>query len=125
VELDGRYTAKFSEDKHTLPGAKQVFRFAGHDVLACNWECLGCGKDEPPAKALLRPVMLGGKLVTPLPSLNETRQYAAESIKKLPMAIRSLFDTDQQYRVEHSTALLSLYEKVQNENGLLRHRHAD
>jgi nicotinate phosphoribosyltransferase len=125
VELDGRYTAKFSEDKHTLPGAKQVFRFAGHDVLACNWECLGCGRNEPPAKALLRPVMLGGKLVTPLPSLNETRQYAAESIKKLPMAIRSLFDTDQQYRVEHSTALLSLYEKVQNENGLLRHRHTD
>src|SRR5271154_4759630 len=123
VELGGRFTAKFSEDKHTLPGAKQVFRFAGHDVIACSWECLGCGKDEPPAKALLRPVMLGGKLVTPLPSLNETRQYAAESIKKLPMAIRSLFDTDQQYRVEHSTALLSLYEKVQNENGLLRHRH--
>ncbi len=28
VELDGRYTAKFSEDKHTMPGTKQVFRFA-------------------------------------------------------------------------------------------------
>ena len=35
VELDGRFTAKFSEDKHTLPGAKQVFRFATHDVIAC------------------------------------------------------------------------------------------
>jgi nicotinate phosphoribosyltransferase len=125
VELDGRFTAKFSEDKHTLPGAKQVFRFATHDVLACNWECLGCGKDEPPARALLRPVMLEGKLVAPLPSLSETQQYAAESVKKLPMAIRSLFDTDQQYRVEYSTALIALYEKVQNENRLLRHRHAD
>ena len=69
--------------------------------------------------------MLGGKLVAPLPSLTETRQYAAESVKKLPTAIRSLFDTDQKYRVECSTALMTLYEKVQNENGLLRHRHAD
>src|ERR1700674_4982306 len=43
VELNGRSTAKFSEDKHTLPGAKQVFRFATHDVIACSWECLGCG----------------------------------------------------------------------------------
>ncbi len=125
VELDGRFTAKFSEDKHTLPGAKQVFRFAGHDVVACNWECLGCGPGEPEARALLRPVMLGGKLAAPLPGLADVRRYAAESIKKLPTAIRSLFDTDQQYRVDYSTALMNLYEKVQNENGILRHRHAD
>ncbi len=125
VELDGRYTAKFSEDKHTLPGAKQVFRLANHDVIACNWECMGCGPGEPEARALLRPVLLGGKLVEPLPDLAAARQYAAESIKRLPTAIRSLFDTDQQYHVEHSQALMALYEKVQNENGLLRHRHAD
>ena len=121
VELDGRFTAKFSEDKHTLPGAKQVFRFATHDVVACNWECLGCGPGEPEARALLRPVMLGGKLAAPLPSLTEVRRYAAESMKKLPTAIRSLFDTDQQYRVEYSSALMNLYEKVQNENRILRH----
>ena len=69
VELDGRYTAKFSEDKHTLPGAKQVFRFASHDVIACSWECIGCGPGEPEARALLRPVLLGGKLVEPLPAV--------------------------------------------------------
>ena len=68
VELEGRYTAKFSEDKHTLPGAKQVFRFANHDVMACSWECLGCGAGEAEARALLRPVLFGGKLVEPLPS---------------------------------------------------------
>jgi nicotinate phosphoribosyltransferase len=125
VELDGRVTAKFSEDKHTLPGAKQVFRFASHDAIACSWECLGCGPDEPQARALLRPVMLEGKLVEPLPDVSAARQNAAESIKRLPTAIRSLFDTDQQYRVEHSPALMNLYEKVQHENSLLRHRHAD
>jgi nicotinate phosphoribosyltransferase len=125
VELDGRFTAKFSEDKHTLPGAKQVFRFAGHDVIACSWECLGCGAGEPEAKALLRPVMLRGKLIEPLPTASAARQYAAESVKRLPTAVRSLFDTGQEYRVEHSRELSALYEKVQHENSLLRHRHAD
>jgi nicotinate phosphoribosyltransferase len=125
VELEGRFTAKFSEDKHTLPGAKQVFRFAGHDVIACSWECLGCGHGEPQARALLRPVMLGGKLVEPLPSATAARQHAADSIKCLPIAVRSLFDTDQHYRVEHSRELVALYEKLQHENSLLRHRHAD
>ena len=125
VELDGRVTAKFSEDKHTLPGAKQVFRFSTHDTVACSWECLGCGPGEDEARALLRPVLVGGKLVEPLPEVTAAREYAAESIQRLPTAIRSLFDTDQQYRVDHSAALVALYEKVQSENGLLRHRHAD
>jgi nicotinate phosphoribosyltransferase len=121
VELNGRFTAKFSEDKHTLPGAKQVFRFATHDVIACTWECLGCGPGEPEAKALLRPVMLGGNLVEPLPTATVARQHAFDSVKRLPTAVRSLFDTGQEYRVEQSHALLTLYEKVQHENGVLRH----
>src|ERR1700676_3659975 len=125
VELEGRFTAKFSEDKHTLPGAKQVFRFDGHDLIACSWECLGCGPDEPQARALLRPVMLEGRLIEPLPDVSAARHTAAESIQRLPTAIRSLFDTDQQYRIDHSPELLALYEKVQNENSLLRHRFAD
>jgi nicotinate phosphoribosyltransferase len=125
VELDGRFTAKFSEDKHTLPGAKQVFRFATHDVIGCSWECLGCGHGEPEAKALLRPVMLGGTPIEPLPTATAARQHAADCIKRLPTAVRSLFDTGQEYRVEQSDALLALYEKVQNENSLLRHRYAD
>ena len=125
VELEGRYTAKFSEDKHTMPGSKQVFRFADHDQIACSWECVGCGPGEPEARALLRPVMLGGKLIEALPQPSAARQYAAESIKRLPTAVRSLFDTDQHYRVEYSPDLTALYERVQNENDLLRHRHPD
>ncbi len=125
VELNGRSTAKFSEDKHTLPGPKQVFRFATHDCVACSWECMGCEPGDGESRALLRPILLGGKLIEPLPEVTAARQYAAESIQRLPTAIRSLFDTDQQYRVEHSAALVALYEKVQRENGLLRHRHTD
>jgi nicotinate phosphoribosyltransferase len=124
VELEGRLTAKFSEDKQTMPGSKQVFRFAGRDVIACDWECLGCGPDEPAARALLRPVMLKGELVSSIPDATAVRAYASESLSQLPAATRSLFDNEQQYPVEYSGPLLSLYDQVQDENRILRHRHA-
>jgi hypothetical protein len=69
--------------------------------------------------------MLHGKLIEPLPTASAARQHAAESVKRLPTAVRSLFDTGQEYRVEHSRELSALYEKFQHENSLLRHRHAD
>jgi nicotinate phosphoribosyltransferase len=78
-----RYTAKYSEDKSSLPGAKQVFRDVARDVLARSGEC---GKGE----ALLRPIILGGRLIEPLPTLAQARNRAAESIAKLPPALRQL-----------------------------------
>jgi hypothetical protein len=82
---------------------------------------MGCGAGDAEARALLRPVLLAGRLVEPLPRLIDARQYASDAIRRLPTAIRSLFDTDQHYRVEHSSALTALYEKVQHENFVLRH----
>jgi len=87
VELDisgiKRFTAKYSDQKTTLPGAKQVFRFPDRDVLARSGEC---SSGEP----LLRPVVLNGRVVEPLPTLDETRSYAARSLAKLPDPLRSL-----------------------------------
>jgi nicotinate phosphoribosyltransferase len=113
VELEGRQTAKFSEDKHTMPGSKQVFRFANHDVIACSSECIGCEPGEPSASALLRPVLLNGKIVEPLPDATAARRHALESLQRLPLATRSLFDTEQRYRVEYSRDLMALYDRVQ------------
>src|ERR1019366_4119699 len=77
VELDisgiKRFTAKYSEDKSSLPGAKQIFRDVARDVVARSGEC---GKGE----ALLRPIILGGRLVEPLPGLAQARDRAAQSI---------------------------------------------
>ena len=78
-----RFTAKYSEDKTSLPGAKQVFRDVARDVIARSGEC---GKGE----ALLRPIILGGRLVEPLPTLAQARDRAAQSIAKLPPALRQL-----------------------------------
>jgi hypothetical protein len=94
---------KSSEDKATIPGSKQVFRFPDHDILALAWECHGCDNDE--ARALLRPVILNGRLVEPLPTLLESQAYALENVRRLPTATRSLFDTEQKYRIEHSRDL--------------------
>ena len=110
-----RYTAKFSEDKHTLPGAKQVFRFADRDRIACAWECFSCSSGEGQVQALLRPVILAGRLVEPLPSAAVARDHAAAAIHKLPATCRSLFDTEEKYPVELSGALTRLHEQVRGE----------
>jgi nicotinate phosphoribosyltransferase len=85
VEICGikRFTAKYSQDKSSLPGSKQVFRDAARDVVARSGEC---GKGE----ALMRPVILGGKLVEPLPTPAQARARAAEYVAKLPAALREL-----------------------------------
>jgi nicotinate phosphoribosyltransferase len=95
LEIGGikRFTAKYSEDKATLPGAKQVFRTRETDLLARSGEC---GRGE----ALLRPVMLGGKRIEPLPDLAAARERVVESLKGL--------DLSSPRRIERSQELEAL-----------------
>jgi nicotinate phosphoribosyltransferase len=109
VELDvgcgiKRFTAKMSEDKTTLPGAKQLFRFTDHDVLARSGECSN-------GQALLRPVVLGGRLVEPLPDATAARARAAELLSKLPESLQSL-EPCQEWEVRHSKDLKALIERT-------------
>lgn len=110
VELDisgiKRFTAKYSEDKPSFPGAKQVFRAPHRDVIARSGEC---GQGE----ALLRPVILGGKLVEPLPSLDESRKRAADSMALLSPALRQL-DVGEPWPVIHSRELRELTERTRH-----------
>jgi nicotinate phosphoribosyltransferase len=99
VEVDGRHTAKWSEDKASLPGSKQLFRFADRDVLALASEPLPQG-----AEPLLRPVILKGQLVGEPPSVESIREYAAESLR-----------TVAPRPVEHSDALTALTDRVRRE----------
>jgi nicotinate phosphoribosyltransferase len=91
VELDisgiKRFTAKYSADKISVPGAKQVFRGETRDVIARAGEC-GSGE------ALLRPIILDGNLVEPLPGLEEARTRAAQSVARLTPALRELEVTE-------------------------------
>lgn len=103
-----RYTAKFSEDKQTMPGAKQVFRYGDHDLVGRSGECPDCPEDAQEVEPLLRPVILDGELVVPLPDVHAARERSSESLKKMPTALRSLFSIDPPYRVDYSKDLLAL-----------------
>jgi len=107
LEVEGRkrYTAKFSEDKVTLPGAKQIFRYPDHDLIGGTSE--GLSGAEP----LLRPVILNGTLAEPLPDARAARAHAAESVKRLPEAYRRLKDAEP-YPVHYSAKLKALLEEA-------------
>ncbi len=77
-----RYTAKHSAEKGTIPGAKQLFRFPDYDLLGLHDECV------PGAEALLKPVILGGELVEPLPSLEEIRKRVEWPPKPFPRLMK-------------------------------------
>jgi nicotinate phosphoribosyltransferase len=108
VELDihgiQRFTAKLSPDKISVPGAKQIFRDVARDVIARSGEC---GRGE----ALLRPVLLGGRLVEPLPSIEESRARATQSIAQLPPALRQL-EVGEAWPVILSRELRELIERT-------------
>lgn len=113
VELDEngvkRFTAKYSLEKHSMPGAKQIFRYATHDEVACEWECPA---EAEGVQALLRPVIIGGELIEPLPKLDEIRNYAADSLKKLPRVCRSLYGSENPWKVRYSPKLLEVDKEV-------------
>jgi hypothetical protein len=71
-----RFTAKFSDDKPSIPGSKQIFRDTGRDVVARSGEC---GRGE----ALLRPVIWAAASWSRCPRSNRPAERAAESIARL------------------------------------------
>ena len=103
LEAEGvtRYTAKWSEEKRSIPGAKQIFRYADRDLLTRSTECFGG------ATALQQPVILGGHLVQPLPTIHEARERARRMLAELPDATRAL-EPDQTFAVSHSAELEEL-----------------
>jgi nicotinate phosphoribosyltransferase len=77
-----RYPVKSSPQKHTIPGAKQLFRLPGYDVLGLATECV------KESEALLKPVILGGKVIEALPDVNEIRRRASLALRPWPTAGR-------------------------------------
>jgi nicotinate phosphoribosyltransferase len=96
-EGETRYTAKHSEAKRTLPGAKQLFRYPEYDLLALHTECAAG------SEAMLKPLIIGGRLVEPLPSVEEIRTRAAASLEPWPSPSR---------RTVHSMHLEKLDEEL-------------
>jgi nicotinate phosphoribosyltransferase len=94
---DIRYTAKSSPGKHSLPGAKQLFRYPEYDLLGLHNECAGG------SEAMLKPVIIGGNLVSPSPSVAQIRERASKGLAEWPSGVR---------RTEHSLLLENLLKKM-------------
>ena len=82
VEIEGRATAKRSQDKQTIPGAKQLFRYPEYDILGLHDECAGG------SEAMLKPIVIGGRLTRPLPSVGAIRDRAKANLAPWPAAKR-------------------------------------
>jgi nicotinate phosphoribosyltransferase len=116
VEVMGErkhYVAKFSEDKATYPGSKQVFRFSDvngmfeHDVVGCADE------QHAGAEPILTCVMRAGGRLSGPPPLTDVRAHARRCMQKLPQRYRRLPEADK-YPVHISEGLQHLFEEVRN-----------
>jgi nicotinate phosphoribosyltransferase len=109
------YRAKFSAEKASWPGAKQVYRFTDElgnfssDLLALSDE-----PTPPNAIALSVDILHNGKLIRPLDTLEEARSRCLSSLPKLPESTRLLKDPTA-YPVKRSAALEALFAKVKEQ----------
>lgn len=114
-----RYTAKFSPEKATYPGTKQVFRFAdahgcyARDLVAC------AGEKHAGAEPLLERVMQKGRRTQSAPKLDVVRERVRNSLPRVPAAVRELHHPAP-YPVRVSEQLQQLLDEVRTGIGLRR-----
>lgn len=111
-----RSTAKFSVEKKTYPGRKQVFRFStderySHDVIGLENETF------PGAEPLLIPVMRDGKRLQvaerdPVANALTARQRFIEGRRRLSPEVVQLSPSDHPYPVAYSDRLEKLCNEV-------------
>jgi nicotinate phosphoribosyltransferase len=107
------YRAKFSKEKITHPGRKQVFRLLNcdgsfrEDVIARESE------RYPEAELLLSPVVREGKRLMPSPNLDQIRDRARGELSRLSEPCRRLQNSEP-YPVRFSRELEALLEDLRH-----------
>ncbi|WP_267643188.1 nicotinate phosphoribosyltransferase [Haloarchaeobius amylolyticus] len=114
VEEDGEMapTMKLSPGKVTYPGAKSVRRVTrdGSPVE----DVLGVRDEELPGQELLQPVVEGGRIVADLPTLDESRDVALESVRRFPENVRAI-EQSESYPVRVSEGLSTTTDELERE----------
>jgi nicotinate phosphoribosyltransferase len=121
-----RPVAKFSPEKVTFPGAKQVFRQRDSHGRMAQDDLGLAGESAPPGgHSLLRQVMSEGKLTAPLPTLVASREAARAELSSLPPWLSAIAPTPQEenqtsppYDVRPTEQLLKLLAEVRVRSGL-------
>jgi nicotinate phosphoribosyltransferase len=119
VETDGqvRSTAKFSEEKKTYPGRKQVFRFSGKDGTYSS-DVIGLERESMPgAETLLVPVMRQGRRFEAsqqdsITAAKSARERFLTSRLRLPFHLLALRQSSQPFPVHYSARLEELCDQI-------------
>jgi nicotinate phosphoribosyltransferase len=119
VEIDHRVrgTAKFSVDKKTYPGRKQVFRFHSTDGKYSGDTIALEEESYPLTESLLIPVMRDGQRLEavsqdPVTTVRNAKARFLAAKLHLPQHILSNVPAEQPYPVSYSTRLESLSEQA-------------
>ena len=102
---------KLSEGKVTLPGRKQVYRFKDANGNLAK-DMIALADEKVKGEPLLVKVMEKGEIICDLPSLDEIRATAAESLSKLPAQYKKLKGAPT-YPVELSQDLENLIKNLE------------
>ena len=115
VEYDGKPTMKLSEDKETLVGAKQVFRYVGEDGMYAG-DVIGCADEPAPdgTEMLLSEVMRDGRRLEVAPSLAELQQRCSSEIGRLSDTQKQLRSPDE-YPVRVSERLQARQQRAKRD----------
>lgn len=104
VEYNGEPRMKFSENKLTMPGRKQVFRQDDHDVIGLNDEALS---GEP---LLVKVMEDGQRTAAGKGSLQSARERTRANLQRLPADLLQLDPPHTPYPVEIAASLRALIE---------------
>jgi nicotinate phosphoribosyltransferase len=117
-----RSAAKFSQEKITYPGRKQVFRFAGEDGKISS-DVIGLDTESfPGSKPLLGPVMGGGRRLEdrdelPLATMQRARTRCLADRARMPERLLRLSPAEPPFPVRHSAQLEELHNQVRQAVG--------
>jgi nicotinate phosphoribosyltransferase len=110
VRFRDRDVRKVSEGKVTLAGEKQVFRKTGKDGRFLG-DIIGVRGESAHAASLLAPVMINGRSVGPLPTLEEIRSRFGENFRRLDERYKRV-ENPETYPVQVSEKLAALQEAL-------------
>ncbi len=111
VSYGDRPVMKFSENKESLPGAKQVFRHYDAQGLM-SADVIGlAAEDVPGAEPVLVQAMRDGRRIVPPSTIADARQRVADGLSRLPEPHRRLRDPFR-YPVSTSDGLQQLESQI-------------
>lgn len=101
-------TAKLAKGKESYPGVKQVFRKYSENKM--SGDIIGL-RDEKLGAPLLKKMVIKGKSVYKLPSLDKIAKYLEKELQRMPKNLKRI-DKQYFYPVKISSKLQNLFEET-------------